>query len=459
MGSLTSILHVVTGALAANQTALSATAENISNLNTAGYTRRVVNFSDGDVVTVGAGASTGVQANVTAQRDRVLQKTVQQATEASSASSTRLAAINALQDFFKINGTGEDASGIGGAIGGFFNAASSLSATPADSTAQQSLYVAAGTLASTLNRAAAQITGQTSALNQQVTSSVGQVNTLTTQVAALNQQIGNTTGGDERNTLIDQRDSVVTQIAQLVDVNTIAGSNGSLDLALSDGTPLVTGAIQLSLATATVSGKVQVYAPASGGGGDVTGAIRGGSVGGYLSARDGDLASVTTQLDVLAAAIGTAVNTQNAAGTTLAGAAGTAIFSGTTAATLTVTAANGSAFASTGSAGGNGSNALAIANLQNAPLVSGGTPSSAFAGLLSGLGETASGAGTQAAADTAILTQTGTQLDATSGVSLDQEASNLTQYQRSYEAAAKVLSIVNDLLAQAINLGQPTTVS
>jgi len=51
------------------------------------------------------------------------------------------------------------------------------------------------------------------------------------------------------------------------------------------------------------------------------------------------------------------------------------------------------------------------------------------------------------------------QRNSLSGVSLDEEAGNLTQYQRSYEAAAKVFSIVDALMASALNLGVPTSVS
>ena len=57
------------------------------------------------------------------------------------------------------------------------------------------------------------------------------------------------------------------------------------------------------------------------------------------------------------------------------------------------------------------------------------------------------------------MTQLTTQRNALSGVSLDEEAANLTQYQRSYEAAAKIFAIVNTLLASAINLGVQTSVN
>jgi flagellar hook-associated protein 1 FlgK len=457
MGTLTSLLHVTTGALAANQTALTATAENIANQNTPGYTRRTVTWIEGDLVSVGAGTSPGVQATVTAQRDRVLQRTVQQATETSSASSTRLSALNNLQSLFNITSSGDDASGINAAVGNFFSAASTVAATPGDSTAQQSLYTAAQTLASTLNRAAGQITIQSTFLSQQVATSVTQVNSLTAQIAALNKQISTSSVSDSRDTLLDQRDSLVSNLSQLVDVNTISSENGGLNLALADGTPLVSGTSSMPLTTAVVSGAIQIYAAASTGGANVTSAIRGGSIGGALQARDVDLPAVSGQLDALAAAIATAVNTQNALGTTASGSAGTDIFSGTTAATLTVIATDATAFASTGASVG--SNALALANLANAALVGGKTASDAFSSLLSSLGSTASNAQTTSTADSAVLSQTSTQLDSVTGVSLDQEAANLTQYQRSYEAAAKVLTIVDELLAEAINLGQQTTVA
>ncbi len=110
-------------------------------------------------------------------------------------------------------------------------------------------------------------------------------------------------------------------------------------------------------------------------------------------------------------------------------------------------------------ASSDGSNANAMAALQNTTVINGQTFAGSFASLLSGLGQTGSTATSASAADAAVLTQTTTQLADATGISLDTEAANLTQYQRSYEAAAKVLSIVNDLMAQAINLGEQTTVT
>lgn len=451
MGTLGGLLHLSSSALSADQTALSATASNISGQNTEGYTRRTVNWSTMDTVTVhGASLSAGVTTTVVAQRDRILQRSLQQATEASSASSTRLTALDTLQSLFTINSSGDDASGVGAAISNFFNSATSLAATPTDSTMRRTMYTNAQTLASVMNRAASQLTSQTSSLNQQIGASVEQVNGLLTTIASLNQQIqaSASTGTDD---LQDQRDQAVVSLAKLVDVNTLTAKDGTVSLSLSDGTPLLMGANAIPLATATVNGTVRILSNGS----DVTSSITSGSIGGMLHVRDTDIPAVSQQLDSIASAIATAVNAQNTAGTDANGNAGGDIFSGTTAATVSVAIGSGDGIA----ASSDGSNAASIGALASQNIVGTLTASGAFSAMVSELGQTVSTATTAKTADTAVLDQTTTQVANVSGVSLDTEAANLTQYQRAYQAAAKVLAIVNELMAQAINLGQQTSVS
>ncbi|SEB36768.1 flagellar hook-associated protein FlgK [Terriglobus roseus] len=442
--------------LSLNTQQMKLTAANMANQNTDGYTRRTVSWGSGDTVSVGgAVSSTGVTATIVAQRDRVLLRSVQTATEADSASSARVAALNNLQALFAIGATGEDASGIGAAVSDFFNAATSLSATPNDGAARQSMLTAAQTLASVMNQTAAQITSQSSAMNQTIADSVTQVNTLAATVAALNKQISGLGTGEVSDALVDQRDLAVTHLAKLMDVNSIRNGDGSVSLALSNGIPLVNGSTALPLTTGTVNDSTQIFASSAAGGADVTAAIHGGSIGGSLQVRDSDIPAVMAQLDTLAGTLASAVNAQNILGTDAVGNTGGPIFSGSTAATLTVVATDANAIA----ASPDGSNAAAIGALQDTALMGGGTFAGAFSTMLSGLGTTAADATTGRAADAAVLTQTTTQMDAISGVSLDTEAANLTQFQRSYEAAAKVMSIVNELMAQAINLGTPTAVS
>jgi len=452
MGTLTGLLHSTANALLADQKALSATAENVANQNTVGYVRRSVSWSEGDTVMVkGTATSTGVTATVVAQRDNVLLRNMQQATSSSSASTARSAALNNLQSLFTIDKSGADASGIGAAVTNLFSSLNSLASSPSDVTAQQTAYNSAQTLAATMNRAASELTAQVSSLNQQVSSSVAQANSLLSSIASLNQQISQVHAGDNTDTLQDERDLVITKLSQLMDVNSIRNADGSVSLSLSDGTPVVSGGTASPLSTAMVSGTAQVMS----GGTNVTAMIHGGSIGGMLQVRDSDIPAVRGQLDAIASSIASAVNAQNALGTDASGSAGGNIFSGTTAATLSVAIRNGGGFGSSS----DGSNAAALGALASVALVGGQTSSDAFSTLLTNLGQSVSSANTTQSADSAVLTQTSNQLAALSSVSLDTEAANLTQYQRSYEAAAKVLAIVNQLMADAINLGTATAVN
>lgn len=104
-------------------------------------------------------------------------------------------------------------------------------------------------------------------------------------------------------------------------------------------------------------------------------------------------------------------------------------------------------------------NATLLAALSTANIVGGETASTYYASLLSEIGNAVSGATTDNTVQQGMLTQLTSQRDTLSGVSLDDEAANLTQYQRAYQAAAKVFSVADQIVASALNLGVETTVS
>ena len=466
MGSLTGLFNTSRTALLADQTAIDATASNISNQNSVNYSKRVVTFTENDTVLIsGQAVSTGTTATVSSQRDRVLDQSVAQATDTASSSSARLTALNQLQSIFTLDNTGNDSSGIQTAISGFFTGLSSIAADPTSGSARATALAAAQTLATAFNKASGQITSQTNALNQQVTTSVTQVNQLLGQISSLNGAIGSSLPTDDTSALQDQRTALITQLSGLIGLQQTTTENGSVSLSTTDGTLLLGGTKVYALGTSSIGGTTRVLAAASIGGADITAKLQGGSIGGILKARDTDLPAVKTQLDQLAYGIVRTVNAQNKAGVNALGFAGGDVFVGggepNAAASLTVTAINGDEFAAAGVGEGTGgsTNATALVALQNAATVNGQTYSGAYGSLLTGLGTTVSGATTDSSADTAIQTQLTTQRDTVSGVSLDEEAANLTQYQRSYQAASKLLSILNDLLGAAINLGTDTAVS
>jgi flagellar hook-associated protein 1 FlgK len=469
MATLTSLMNLATSALLASQDALNVTANNVANQNTVGYTRETVNFQAEDSVTIGGasygeGVTTGDGAS--SVRDRVLEQRVEQQTQVQAQSGALQTALTAVENVFGLSATDTSAASttLGSAIDSFFNSFAALEANPSDASTRQSVLTAASALTAAFNTASTQLASTSSSLNSQVTDSVGQINSLTSSIASLNQQIASTSPNGDAGTLEDQRQADITQLSGLVGLDQITTDQNGINLTTSSGAVLVSGDQSYALSTSQVSGTTHVLAGPDAV--DVTASITGGSLGGILQARDQSIPAFTSDLDNLAYAIGTQVNTQNAAGLDGNGNPGGNLFSLPASATgaagsisLATSDPASIAAAATGEGATGDGNAVALAGLANATTVDGQTPASFFASFLAQIGTAVSSATSDNTVQQAALTQLTSQRDALSGVSLDQEASNLTQYQRSYEAAAKVFSIVDQLLADALNLGVQAAVS
>ncbi len=126
---------------------------------------------------------------------------------------------------------------------------------------------------------------------------------------------------------------------------------------------------------------------------------------------------------------------------------------------VAMTDPNQIAAAGAGQGTGDNSNAAAMAKLANQSIVNGLSPTNFFSNLVSTLGSTVSGVQAENTAENASVTQLQTQNDALSRVNLDDEASSMTTLERSYEAASKVFTMLDTIMASALNLGETTTVS
>jgi flagellar hook-associated protein 1 len=469
MGTLTSLMDMSRQALMADQTALNVTANNVSNQNTPGYTREVVNWQPVDAVTIN-GSKFYITENsgqsAISQRDRVLEQRVQQQTQVQGQSSALESAMQEIQNIFGLSSTSESASStaLGSAMDSYFGALSKLSASPSDASVRQSVLTAANTLASTFNSSAQQLAQISSSLDQQVGTVVGQVNTLTATIASLNKQIASISPNQDAGTLEDQRQQAITQLSQYVGLNQTTTENNGITLTTSNGALLVSGDQSYAMSTAQVSGTTHVLAGIAGQ--DVTSGLTGGTLGGVLQARDQELPVVVTALDNLAYGIGTQTNLQNEQGLDGNGNAGQALFSLSATANgaaasiqVATTDPNAVAAAAVGEGSAGNGNALALADLSTANVVGGQTASGYYAALLGQIGTATASASTDNTVQQATLTQLTTQRDSLSGVSLDEEAANLTQYQRSYQAAAKLLTIADSIMSSAINLGDQVAVS
>ena len=465
MGTLSGLLDLSRSALTADQAALTATSNNVANQNTVGYTRQVVSFASGASLTLSGGPQ-GVNVTTTSMRNRVLEQRVQGATQDQTSSAARAEVYSSVEDVFSISGSSSAAGStqVGSALDSFFSSLSSLATSPNNTATRAGVLSAATALASAFNSGATQLAGVQTTINGELKTSVAAVNTLTGTIASLNKSIAANSPDADAGSLENQRQQAIAQLSQYVGLSQTTTEGNGITLTTTGGAVLVSGGQASELSAANVGGTTEVRDAS---GADVSGSITGGSVGGQLQAQNKDLPAVTRALDAVAFRIANAVNAQNEAGLDATGAAGKAIFAVTASATdgaagaIAVLASGGSAIAAAATGEGTlgNTNANALAGLANATDASGATIGGQFAGFIGDIGTNSSAVQEQSLVQAATLTQLTTQRDSLSGVSLDEEAANLTQYQRAYEAAAKVFSVVDSLLTASINLGVETTYS
>ena len=483
MGTINSAFGLISGALDADQSALSVVANNVANANTTGYTEEKPNWQENAPITVnGVTIGQGVtETGATSQRDRVLEERLDQQQQLASASSTRLSALNEMQALFTPDsGSSNSTAGdIGSDITGFFDAFSSLESNPGDNALRESVLSAASTLSGDISSAAASLNSQSSAIDQEASGVAGQVNSLTSALAQVNQQIESTSPDADAGTLEDERQQDLSRLSQLIGINQVTTENNGLEITTTSGQLLVAGSQSYQLTTGTVNGVTDFFL----GGNDITAGLTtgGGQLGGYLTARDQDIPSALSSLDQLAYSISTSVNAANNTGTDLDGHEGTGtnsagvtgtgasplyIFNEPTqvagsavAMSVTMTDPNQIAAAGFGDGTGDNSNAIAIYNLGGQQIADGQTPTDYYSNFVTTLGSTVSEVQTENTAQNASVTQLQTQNNALSSVNLNDEAAAMSTLESSYQAASQVFNMLNTVMTSALNLGVETAVS
>jgi flagellar hook-associated protein 1 FlgK len=473
MGTINSALSVMAGALDADQEALNVVANNVANANTTGYTEEKPDWQENAPISVG-GVLVGdgvTETGATSQRDRVLEERLDQQQQMASASSTRLTALNNMQALFTPDSGSSSATAgdIGSDITSFFDSFSSLESDPTDNALREQVLSSASTLAGDISSAASSLNGQSAAIDQETTGVVSQVNSLTSAIAQLNLSIESSSPSSDAGTLEDQRQQDLSQLSQLVGINQVTTENNGLSVTTISGQLLVSEGQNFQLTTGTVNGVTDFFL----GGTDITSQLAsgGGQLGGYLTARDVDIPGAVSSLDQLAYSISTTVNAENNAGTDLNGVTGTpanplyifkepAQVAGSAAAmSVIMTDPSHVAAAGAGNGTGDNSNAVAMAGLANGLIVNGQTPINYYSNFVSTLGSTVSEVQTENTAQNASVTQLQTQNNALSSVNLNDEAAAMSTLENSYQAASQVFTLLNTVMASALNLGQETAVS
>ncbi len=421
-------LQTALSGLVAEQAALDVTGNNIANSDTEGYSRETAVLQTNTPITIpsispvtgdGAQLGTGVSVETIARvRNVYLDAQYRTQNSALSEASTQSEELTQAQAAFNE----PSSSGLASQISKFWSAWSELANAPTSGPAKQAVVAAGDQLADTFHELSSQLSTISTQAGEQyaaITGPSGEVQEDANQIAQLNGQIkAAEEAGQEPNEMLDRRDELLDKLSSLAQITVSEQPDGTDTVSFGDAAkPLVEG---------TTVNWPQTLTESAGG---KLGALLG------LTSPTGALSNYQAQLNNVASALAGSVNALHTT---------TPFFSGTTAATLAVavTAAQVQT-SSTGDAGGNDVS-QAIADLR------GGAAEQNYAALVEQVG-----AGVQTAKDEqANLQTTVTAIDnqrqSVSGVSLDEEMTNLISFQRGYQASARTLTAMDSMLETLI---------
>lgn len=466
MGSLFSALTSAGQSLQAFQEAMDVTQNNVTNANSPGYADQVPQMVSQDFQT-GNGLAGGVQEITQDTRDPYADTAVQQQLSLEGMYQQLQTTLAPLENVFDVSSS----SAIPSALSQLFDSFSQWSTDPGNANYQAGVIDAAQQTASAFQQAAVQLGQIQTSMNNDIQSTVGQINQDAATIQSLNEQIAQNPQADAG--LSAQMESTLENLSSLANIQVLKGNEGMVTVLLGGQTALVEGtqmnAIQAGNNTASNNGNAGAAPLISifdSNGNDITSQISAGSLAGLLSARNNLLPSLigggqqVGGLNTLAQSLANSVNNVLAQGSTTStppyqtgtplftynsaapsGIAGSlAVTSGITGSQLAA-ADPGPPFVANGAA-----NTLAGLDSSSAGPVDGQGFTQYFASLTATVGYAVNNANTQATAQSQLVAQAQTLQQQVSGVSIDEEATRLVQLQSSYDAASKVVTIIDETL-------------
>lgn len=458
MSGLTSILNIGNEALNTSQTELNTTAHNIANANTPGYTRQRVDTQAAIPVETPYGyLGTGVEVTgIQGVRNAYVNEQVTNLNSDLSQANINQQTLTSIGGIF--NETATSTNGLTAQLNAFFGAMQTLSQSPEDSGLRQNVLQAGINVATTFNSLNSQLQNVKYQVSQQIGSDVNQINTLAGTIASINKQLM-ANAGTSRNSsdLQDQMNNAISQLSNLVNVKVVTDSNGVMNVTAGGAVLVAAGSAFKFSMTQTSSGITVGRSDSS-----VPATISSGELAGLMNSYDTQIPAYSSQLDTIASTFAKTINTFNNAGYTLSTngkqvTQGGDFFQGTTAGTIQVSQniisnLNNIAASSSG-APGDGQNAAAMGNVLNAPVMSNGQSIiNAYEALVNQVGTDSQTANNNV--QTIQLQQNQMQAfqSSISGVSLNQELTNMIQYQHSFEAAAKVITTADAMYQTIIGM-------
>lgn len=454
MGGIFGALQVSLKNLTNMQAAISVVNENVANANMPGYSRKRIVFEPGRYEQrpyglIGTGAE--IQ-QIESVRDIFVEKRILAETQTMGFFEGQQYGVIQLET---VLGT-TDGQGVPDELSKFFDAFLELASDPSSLSLRQVVLAQGDALARRIRSTMAQLDALEESNKTRIEDAVNEINGLLHQIAKINVKLQPMLNlGQDGGPLYDQRQLLLNQLAEKIDIQVQTDQSYNMILTTSSGRLLLMGTEVTELSVDRTATSVSVEY----GGTDITSEIANGELGGLLEFQHTTLAAAKDGLNALARELVAAVNTVHSGGVDLDGNPGGDFFTaaaGEEARTIAVALTDRRlvAAAAPGAGIGDGTNAQALADIRDRRIASldNQTLNEYYSQLVFEVGLAGRSVESNIQFQDRVLRQLETQRESVSGVSLDEEAVNLLQYQRSYQASARLIRVLDSLLEDTLNI-------
>lgn len=447
-------------ALRAQQLALELTGHNIANADTPGYSRQVPRMTASDPYTIptmnrldAAGqVGTGVEVyGIMRMRDEFLDRQIQYENSSLGRWESRQSSLEQLEVIFQE----PSKNGLAAQIDLFWKHLEELATRPDNISVRSTVLENGKNLAVTFNHLHEQLVNYQMDLDKQAQILVERINSLSKQIADLNKEIGKIKAlGEEPNDLLDKREVLLQELSGIANI-TVQKDNLSRYTISIEGTILVSGDNSFDLSTVTnAEGFAEVVFSTN----NRPVKISDGKLKGLMEMRDMDIRYYLSAINNFASTMITRFNEAHRAGYGLDNSTGLDFFSGNDASNIGVNIVledlEKIAASTLIDAPGNGENAVNLANVINKELLMNGgtaTLSVYYSSVIAKLGVDAEKADTMVINQDILVKHLHNRQESVAGVSLDEEMANLMKFQNSYNAAARLITAMDEILDKLIN--------
>jgi flagellar hook-associated protein 1 FlgK len=459
MGSLSTSLLSCANSIQVYNRQLAVIQDNISNANTPGYASQTQSLT-AMPMNLNEGLAGGVQAGpLISTRSDWAEQAVQTQVAQLGTAEQQAQDLSQVQNLFSLTST----TGVDATLSNFFDSFSQLSVSPNDTLSRQNVLNNAQSLATAFNQTATGLASAGTQVGTEINGMVSQINQLASQIRDVNSSIMQNFQNASDPGLDAQLHADLEQLSEVAGITTIKQSDGSTEVLLGGQTPLVVGDRQFQISAQSTSPPQTSILNSVGN--VITSQVTSGQLAGALQETNQMLPSYTSSLNTLAQGLADGVNQQLAAGVDQNGATPTTSlfnYDATTGAAMTLSVnplTPDQIAAATPDAPGGNANALNVAAMASATTMGNSTYTEYFGTLGGQVGTDLSNAQTTQTTQQGMVDQARTLRSQVSGVSIDAQAAQLLQVQQSYQATAKLMSVLNDMMDTLMNIYTPVATS